>query len=331
MRKTLAEEIIKQLECGAQTVREIIGYELGGQAVLRCTAGFMAELVGEREPAAYYRGRYDQLIREFWQLDDYDFVTHHASRVLFSCWQEELATIKKSPFGQALSNHGVSLPAPTKPTRERRRAAARYWYDEVRAELRQGRLPVPRQTRNALLRTEDCRARDLEKTHGWFALLLSVNELWSAQVILMWRLVRESIRLNLVTRDLDDAAADNIVNQAYTELEQVSSDYRAQYHKWHAMHFDTVERHDPFFRKYLVGVEEWFTDHGAEALTWPITEPAKDELYLEIATGVAQLHGTPYGVTLPKFEYWRRAPWTAASMLPGAPHLPPFDPIAIDE
>jgi len=36
----------------------------------------------------------------------------------------------------------------------------------------------------------------------------------------------------------------------------------------------------------------------ADAATWLITDPTKDELYLEVAAGVAQLRGTPYPVQL---------------------------------
>jgi len=89
----LPDRVLATIEASTAAMREIIGFETGGRAVLRCTAGFMTELVGDRPPADYYRNAYDDTVHEFMQLDDYDFVTHHASRVLFACWQEELASI----------------------------------------------------------------------------------------------------------------------------------------------------------------------------------------------------------------------------------------------
>jgi len=175
-----------------------------------------------------------------------------------------------------------------------------------------------------LIPIEECRAFELEKTHGCFALLLSINEIWSSQVVLMWRLVREGIGLSAITVDINESSADRLVETSAAPLLEAVAEYCGEYDRWRMMHVETVDRHDPFFRKYRIGVEDWVGAHGADAATWLITDPTKDELYLEVAAGVAQLRGTPYPVQLPEFRYWRRAPWTPTQLRPVALGLPPF-------
>lgn len=326
-------DILDRIQSSTRALEEIAHLEIAGRSILLMVSAHMNEITraipgeyrDQSEAATqYYILFYDDRLREFFQQDDVAFVTHHCNRLLFQHWQEEMEELARGVLGKVLSGAQLSLPELAAPTPKGMRAIAGYWYDDVRKALEVGRLPPEREQRNPVMTPEECETDELQAEYLWLGALKWIIEVWGEQAVLMWRIVRDTIAVRREADLRGEEAVRQLVDERREQFEAALKSYGEAYERWRERHVGTLEFHFPLFRKFLVGFEDWCIGRGEEFLQIPIMEPLKDELYLEVATTVAELRGEPLDVELPAFTYWRTNPWTPASMAPGAPGMPPF-------
>jgi hypothetical protein len=273
----------------------------------------------------YFRTYYSEMAAEFVQADDDGFVTHHCARTLYGSWQDEAERLAAAgPLGRALAAQRASLPPRESAVRpDRQPLAANWWDDVVREigvdspldELRGNRVVTP--AASVLLERPEL---------FWAQFLLWSTQTWARQVVVMWQVLRETIRLRRTVEErLHEMDLQAALARRPEAFREAADHLCSAYADWRTTHAMNVDIHDSIPRGAIYGaIGSWLSGLGPESSTWTIKVPMKTEMYRELAVALAMLRGQPLSANLPPFHYWRRTPWTPACLCVDAPGLPPF-------
>ncbi len=327
--------LLERLRSATSAFERVGGLETGGRAVLLMVSAHMYEatkmITGDFDDdisaaaTAYFHQFYDPVVCELVQEDDVAFTTHHYLRILYEHYTDEIASLREGPLGKVLAQRDLAFPDARPPTPPRGRSIAGYWYDDVKDALKAGRLPAPHvEERNTVMSSDECVSDEVENESLWLGALKWLINIWGEQSVPMWQVLRDTITIR---REAEAAGEDAVAAAVAAEADAVAdalAAYEEAFERWRAFHAETLTIHFPLFRLFLVGIEDWLASFGEAAESMPIIDPLKDEVYLEVASTVAELRGEPYGVEIPAAQYWRVNPWTAPAQLPGSSGMPPF-------
>ncbi len=308
------DPILGWLTKTADTIDRLIEIDRRSRVMLTFMTSHMKETTGPLgvEPLRYFQACYSEVGREFFQAAENSFVTHHALRVLFWHWMDEIERVRTSRVGQGLAARGIDWPTLDRQVVPPGQPIVPFTYESVRDGLLAGALPAAPSPDNAMMTPAECSlfARD-DLIFGQLEIQSAID--WAEEVVILWDVLRATVALD------HDAESSPSQTESYREAARRVAE---RYEAWRTAHVESTRIHTNLFRLFSAGMFGFVGDRfGA----WTISPVLMQELYLEIAAGVAALRGESDRIpALPAARYWRRTPWTPSWFAPGAAGLPPF-------